>query len=418
MAIPLINTLTNKLHLVTIERPHTPTVAVRVYVRAGSRYDGELQIPTPPLGLAHFVEHMLFQKSGSSGRNALLAEVERSGGLLEAETTKEYTRFTVITTPPELAIALRVLAELLRPRSLTQSRFIAEKLTIAQEQAQHQDRHSIIFDHFADLMWPTHPLQNPILGTPAGLAAITPALVDDFFSERYVTGNMVLVVCGTIDADETIRLAEQYFSGVTQGLVHPPIPIDLPTIDQPRFKHIPRNMGQSYLMVGVPTVGMKHSDRSALKIIERILGMGASGRLYQRLRQNDSLVYNIRTVTAQYEDAGYFAVSTACAPDHVDQVLHAIVEEWEKISQSAIMLEELEAARRNYAGTLARNFETNAAVAGITGVEQLLHRPECMADAIARINQVSRDDVLKAAQKYLNHSTVAVVIGRSEGEHD
>jgi predicted Zn-dependent peptidase len=169
------------------------------------------------------------------------------------------------------------------------------------------------------------------------------------------------------------------------------------------------------LLIGVPMVSMKHQDRSALKVIERVLGMGGSARLYQRLREETRLVYSVNTVTAHYEDAGYFAVHTACDPQHVAQVRQAVLDECDALRQQGVSESELDAAKDNYAGTLTRRFETNLALAGIFGVEGLLHRVETLEEAVRRINAVRRDDVMRAAQKYLDVDRyVAVSVGRED----
>jgi predicted Zn-dependent peptidase len=160
---------------------------------------------------------------------------------------------------------------------------------------------------------------------------------------------------------------------------------------------------------------MKHQDRSALKVIERVLGMGGSARLYQRLREETRLVYSVHTVTAHYEDAGYLAVKTACDPQHAMQVQQAILEEWDRLCQQGVSEDELAAAKSNYAGTLARRFETNLALASIFGVEGLLHRVETFEEAVGRINAVGRDDVLRMARQYLDVDRyVAVSVGRED----
>jgi zinc protease len=95
-------------------------------------------------------------------------------------------------------------------------------------------------------------------------------------------------------------------------------------------------------------------------------------------------------------------------------VEHAVLDEWEKLRQQGVSEEELSAAKGNYAGTLARRFETNRALTGIFGVEALLHCIEPFEEALRRINAVRQDDVLRAAHKYLDPECfVSVSVGRS-----
>jgi len=174
-----------------------------------------------------------------------------------------------------------------------------------------------------------------------------------------------------------------------------------------------KDVHQIHLLIGVPTISMKHEDRNALKVVERVLGMGGSDRLYQRLREETRLVYSVNTVIAHYEDAGYFAIYMACNPQHVAQVQQAVLEEWAKLRHYGVSEDELSTAKSNYAGTLARRFETNLALASIFGVEALLHRLGTFEEAVGRINAVQRDDVLRVAQKYLNiECYVRVSVGR------
>jgi predicted Zn-dependent peptidase len=224
---------------------------------------------------------------------------------------------------------------------------------------------------------------------------------------------MLLVVAGGIDHEKTNRLVAERFAGLQPGPEQLPSPAHEPPIAASRTAHLAKDLNQHHLLVGVPTVSMKHGDRSSLKVIERVLGMGGSARLYQRLREQDQLVYSVHTVTAHYEDAGYFAVHTACDPTHAHRVQQIILQEWERLCDRGVSGDELIAAKGNYGGTLARRFETNLAVAGIFGVEGLLHRVEPFQEAVQRIDAVQREDVQRVAQRYLRpQRMVRVSVGR------
>ena len=405
--------LPNGLRLITISRPGTPTVAVRAYVRAGSRYD-VAEGARPFLGLAHCTEHLLFQGTAVRRQRELFSAVERLGGVLEAGTSKEYTALHALTPRQGLATALDVLAEVLTKPALREEDFWKEKLVLLEEIHRAQDRHSVIFEIFAQTLWQEHPLRHPVHGTLQGLHDLDYHSLLSFHRQRYVTGNMLLVVAGDIHHEETSRLVADRFGGLCRGPEQLPSPAHEPPLNGPRAVHLDKDLNQYHLVLGVPTVSMKHGDRSGLKVIERVLGMGGSARLYQRLREQTQLVYSVNTVTAQYEDAGFFAVHVACDPTHVHQVQQIILREWDDLRDDGVSEDELSAAKTNYAGNLARRFETNLAIAGIFGVEGLLHRIEPFQSAVDRINAVQRDDVVRVARRYLNSEcTVRVSVGRS-----
>jgi len=343
----------------------------------------------------------------------IFAAVERLGGLLEAGTTKEYTTLCAVIPRQGLVTAMDILGEVLMEPALREEDFWEEKLIVLEEIRRAQDRWNIIFDLFAETLWQEHSLRYPILGTLEGLHDLDYESLLSFYRQRYVAGNMLLAVCGDIEHEEARRLVAEGFAALSAGPEQPPAPAHEPPLNESRTAHLNKDVHQVHLLIGVPTVSMKHEDRSALKVVERVLGMGGSARLYQRLREETRLVYSVNTVAAHYEDAGYFAVHTACDPQHVAQVQRAILEEWDKLRRHGVSEDELSAAKSNYAGTLARRFETNRALAGIFGVEGLLHRVETFEEAVGRINAVRRDDVLRVAQKYLNTECyVRVSVGR------
>lgn len=407
--------LPHGLRLITVARPGTETVIVRVYVRAGSRYDVEHFQPDssgPSLGVAHFTEHMMFKGTRTRSQRQIFGAVERLGGVLEAGTTKEYATYYTVTPREGLTVAIDVLAEVLLQPALEGQSVRAENLVILEEIRRAQDRLGLIHDLFAETLWQDHPLRYPILGTEEGLHKLDFEALLAFHGQRYVTENTLIVVCGDIEGEEVRRLVAQRFADLPVGVEQPPTLVQESPLDGIRTAHLNKDVRQLHLLVGVPTVSMVHEDRSALKVVERVLGMGGSSRLYQHLREEKQLVHSVRTVTAHYEDVGYFAVRAACDPQKATEVQEAILEEWRKLSQQGICEEELSAAQGNYAGTLARHFETNLALAGIVGVEGLLHRVETLQEAVQRIRAVRRDDVRRVAQKYLDAERyVAVSVG-------
>jgi predicted Zn-dependent peptidase len=398
------------LRLITLARPRSPTVAVRVYVRAGSRYD--VAEAADSSGLAHLTEHLLFKRTRLHGQRELFAALERLGGTLEAGTAKEYTNFDAVTRPQHWPVALDILAEILTAPALLEEDLWAEMLVVVEEMRRAQERESWLLDFFAQALWRIHPLRQPVMGTMAGLRSIQPQTLLAFYRERYVAGNMLVVVCGDIEPEAVARLAAEKFEALPSGPALPPPPPHEPPLVETRTAHMRRDTLQTHLCLGIPTVGMAHADRSALKVIELVLGMGGSARLHQRLREAEQLAYTVNTLTAPYQDAGFLAVQAACAPDNAPRVRQIILEEWDKLRQAAVNQDELSAAQGNYAGALARRFETNLALAGIFGVEGLLGQVETLEAAATRIQAVTAADVLRAAQTYLiSDRHVAVSLG-------
>ena len=119
-------------------------------------------------------------------------------------------------------------------------------------------------------------------------------------------------------------------------------------------------------------------------------------------------------VAQMYEDTGCFAVCTACSPENIPAVESAILEEWERLMSEPVDDAELTAAKRIYEGTLTRDCETNMFVAGVAGIEALLYKIEPFAESIQRINAVTGQDVMDAANRYLDTNNYTMItVGRN-----
>jgi predicted Zn-dependent peptidase len=395
--------LNNGLRVITIPRPGTRTVAVRFFVRAGSRFDAEHP------GLAHMLEHMLFKGTEDHTSHQIFQSIEARGGELNAHTTREYITLHTVTLADDLPLVLTLLAELVLSPKMSAEDFLNEKLVVLGELEGSRDQSSVLYDLFLENLFQTSSLRNPVLGTPEGLRDLAMGDLRDFYQQRFVSGNAILVICGDIISEQAQSLAQSTFSQLRSGPELAPEAFDEAAIGTPLGAHFEKKTQRSYMLLGVPTVGLKHPDRSVIKAIELILGLGVSGRLYQRLRQDLGLVYTVNAVSSAYEDCGYLAIHAACAPENLTMVQDAILDEWLDLQENGINEHELLAAKGYYAGTLARRFETNLSLAGIFGIEGLLHQVEPFEAAVARINAVTQNGIRAAARRYLNEDGYVMV---------
>jgi predicted Zn-dependent peptidase len=100
-------TLPNGLVLVAEHMPHMRSVAIGIWVRAGSR--GE---PSGLNGIAHFIEHMVFKGTSRRSAEQIAREMDSVGGLLDAFTSKEMVSFNAKVLDENLPIAFDVLSDL------------------------------------------------------------------------------------------------------------------------------------------------------------------------------------------------------------------------------------------------------------------------------------------------------------------
>lgn len=359
-------TLPNGLRALAIGRPGTGTVASKLFLKAGSRHDGERR------GIGHCLEHALFRGTATRSSRELYSAIEDLGGKIQGETVKDCLALSAVTGAQHYRTGLEVLADVLINPRFDPTGFQAEKLVILEEMARRADMRQIIWDLYDLTLWQVHPLRHWVLGYESAVLALSVDDVAAHYRRLCVPLAAVVVVCGEVDPAEALQEVGRLYGGFAgDPPEYEPVPEEPPLLES-RQSTLERGTRQVHLVIGWPAVGLRHPDSYVLKVIDRLLGGGGRSRLYRELRDRRGLVYTIHAVRAEHEDAGHFAVYTATDPGHVQDVLDAILGEIRRLQVEPVSEAELRATQTNYEGSLALSFETNLRLAGIVGVETLL----------------------------------------------
>jgi len=396
--------LPNGFRIVTTARPDSPLAGIKLFVKVGSRHDGAYP------GLAHLVEHLLLSNAGSAATRAAYETIEGHGGTLNAVTTREYTALQAVVLAPHLERAVNLLADLLEPGVVDGADLERERSVIRQEILAQNDSSQVIWDLFLTALWDGDPFAHPILGTADTLAAIPLPAVSAHARHYRGAARMVLAAAGDVNHDNLVRVVASRFDAMGQG--DPPGPESVPMAG-PGTAFVEREAQQTHVVLGMEGVAMSDPRRSSLRLLEIVLGRGASSRLHRALRTEHGYVYAVSAVAMSYADRGYFAVYTASAPENVSAVQGIVIDELDRLRRRGISASELARAKLIYEGALARDFETALSVASITGIEELLYRLESLRDSVARINAVGVDDVQRvAAEIFIPQRAAVAAVGR------
>ena len=152
--MPEITRLANGVRILSETMPHVRSVSLGIWVKTGSRQD-----PAEHLGMAHFAEHMLFK--GTPKRDALqiAKDIDALGGVLNAQTAKEYTVYYVKVLDESLAKAADVLFDLFLNSLIATEELEKEKRVVLQEIGMTEDTpDDYINDLFAEAFFHESPL--------------------------------------------------------------------------------------------------------------------------------------------------------------------------------------------------------------------------------------------------------------------
>ena len=160
---------------------------------------------TAPAGIAHFLEHKMFDLPGRD----VTAEFAALGASPNAFTSYDVTAY-YFTCTENFQNCLRLLLEFVSTPYFTEESVAKEQGIIGQEIGMHDDNPDTrSFEMLMEAMYESHPIRIPILGSRESIGTITPALLYDCHKAFYRPGHMMLCVVGDVDPLEVAAIAEQ-----------------------------------------------------------------------------------------------------------------------------------------------------------------------------------------------------------------
>jgi len=158
-----------------------------------------------PAGIAHYLEHKLFDLPGRD----VTAEFAALGAVPNAFTSYDMTAYYFSCTE-NFSKCLDLLLEFVSTPYFTDETVQKEQGIIGQEIDMNRDNPDTqIFEMLMESMYENHPIRLPILGHRETIANITPENLTACHRAFYRPDNMLLCIIGDVDPEEITKIAEK-----------------------------------------------------------------------------------------------------------------------------------------------------------------------------------------------------------------
>jgi predicted Zn-dependent peptidase len=405
--------LPSGLIVLTERMEHVRSVAMGVWMRAGSRHE------VPELnGISHFVEHMVFKGTKSRSAQRIAREVDAIGGNLDAFTGKETVCFNIKVLDEHVATALDVLSDLVLNPVFAAEEIARERGVILEEIKMDEDSpDTLVHEIFMQNFWKGHPLGKPILGTRETVRSFEQNTLVRFFEQRFQAGNMVFSAAGNIEHDSFVEQVASHFNSLAPGSVLSDS--GAPTVTPRIHLRNKKSLEQVQLCLGVPAPPIGDESRYTTLLLNTILGGGMSSRLFQTVREERGLVYAIYSDLAPYRDTGSLCVYAGTSADRALQVIDLIMEEFRRLKTEPLQPGELRRAQDQLKGNLLLSLESSMSrMSNLARQQMYFERFFGLDEIIDRVEAVTEDEVMAMATELFKPYKVALtLLGRLDGLH-
>ncbi len=463
-------TLPNGMRVIVLPRHQSPTVSLSMQFRVGASQEAE-----GASGLAHLLEHMMFNGTRTLGTRdwaaerpllerieaivddlddarrraaggddariaaleARLAEVQQQArGLVvkdeidaiytangshdfNASTGVDVTTYKISLPANRLPLWARIEAERLREPVLRE--FYSEREVVREERRQNyeSDPSRKLMESLLAAAFTAHPYRRPIIGWDGDVRFLRAPAAERFFRTWYAPNNTVLAAVGDVDPPAFLALVRAAFGSIPAQ----PLPADTatPEPEQGGERRVTLvSDARPELMIGYHKPTLPSFEDYVFDLIDGLLAGGRTSRLYRRLVEEKQVAVSVAAVNGlpggRY--ANLFAVlATPRSPHTAAQVETEIDAELARLAVEPAAPEELTRVKNQLRADLVRGLQSNEGLAATLAYYATLAGDwRYLTTHLARLETITPADIQAVAAKYLRREnrTVAVIETRQE----
>ena len=389
----------------------TPTISMRIGFLGGSRSVG-----SPKMGLVEVLSRIWTSSTQQRKEPEIHKLIDSTASSLSAFGGRNSFGLNLDCMSSMFPQMADLAEELLLVPGFDPAHLEREKVVL-QNQIKSKSDHpsSVATRQFMRSLFTAHPYAEDPLGTMESVEGLTSRDLQSYFNGFATSGNMTISVVGDFREKDILSRIDRIVERLPRGERYSKID-QLPEIKQNQFVYSHMKKEQSHLVMGYHGLSVDAPDRYALQLMDAVLS-GMGGRLFNELREKNSLAYSVAPQKLLGLGAGTFGAYIGCSPDKVDKALQMMLAEFKKLVDTPIPERELDRCRRYLIGSHDIDLQRKSSLATQILFEEI-YVLDCneifQAEEIFR--SISAKEVQDLAEKILSQKFVCSVVGPRDVE--
>ncbi|MCD4837384.1 insulinase family protein [Neobacillus sedimentimangrovi] len=369
---------------------------------------GKQDYVTVPDGIAHFLEHKLFEKEDGD----VFQQFSKQGASANAFTSFTRTAYLFSSTA-EVEKNLETLIDFVQTPYFSEKTVEKEKGIIGQEITMYDDNPDWrLYFGLIGSLYHHHPVKIDIAGTIESISHITKDLLYECYHTFYHPSNMLLFVVGPVDPEKIMNQVKENQAKKNYK--------DMPEIKR-KFEEepdsvaekktvLPMNVQTSKCMLGIKGIHIQQSGEEMLKnelsmnILLELL-FGKSSENYNQL-YNEGLVDDTFSFDYTQEQGFGFAMvgGDTSDPDQLAKRLEKIL--FDAKNSQAFTEEQLERTKKKKIGAFLRAINSPEYIAN--QFTRYTFNEMNLFDVVPCLEKITLNDVQKLAQEVISEERIAI----------
>jgi zinc protease len=389
------------LKVLLLEDHKSPAVTFQVWYRVGGRNEKDGKS-----GLAHFLEHMMFKGTPSTGPEEYSRIIAKNGGRSNAFTSSDMTVYFATMSREKIGIELDLEADRMANALLGEQYFEPEKKVIQEERRLRTEDNpgSALSEVAGAVAFMIHPYRRPVVGWMEDIQRLSRQDLVDFYKLYYAPNNAFIVMVGDFSTDEIMPKIRAAFGKVSRGAEAPKVSVQEPEQQGERRAILKKEAELPFLLLFYHAPNLQNADSFALEVLSVVLAGGRSSRLYHELVYEKRLV---RGVDADYSrvsvDPMGFSISAQLLPGiqpaNVEREIYALLE---KLKSELITDRELQKAQNQIEAAFIFDQDSIFGQAMKIGYYEVTGGWRQLSAYLDGIRKITREDIQRVARQYLD----------------
>jgi predicted Zn-dependent peptidase len=410
--------LANGLEVILSPDQSVPIVTVNIWYHVGS---GDEVVGKS--GFAHLFEHMMFQGSKNTGKDAHFPTLRKIGAEnINGTTNTDRTNYFEVVPSNNLEVALWLESDRMgHLLDILDTKELANQIDVVRnERRSSYDNRPYSKARFAmyEALYPEgHPYRYMTIGKHEDLESASVDDVKKFFKTWYVPANATIAIVGDFDTAEAKKLVEKWFGTFPTSQKPKVVTVPAPAVASKEIA-VDDNFAKLRQITFAWHSPANFAEGDAeLDFVADALDREGAGRLYKALVYDKQLAQSVRASQGGATFSGTFTITvTLRSGADLGEVKKIVLEEVGKVTRENLAAKELARVVAAQESSKVWQLESILARANtLQAYNQDLGDPDRVSWDLDRYRKATPDKIRATAAKYLDPGHVITVVTNPKG---